>query len=97
MIIPKSMPQIALSKWYLSFADDEGFRGAVVVLGRDLVDAVERSHILGINPGGQVLGVNITDISQCNLPMDRLLSPQDIGEGKKLSDMDNSELRKLGL
>ncbi len=45
--------------WWLSFADDEGFRGACVVdVGEDddFLQAVMISHSLGINPGGQVLG-----------------------------------------
>lgn len=42
--------------WWLSFADEDGFRGVAIVRARDMVEAVVICHRLGINPGGQVLG-----------------------------------------
>jgi len=42
--------------WYLSFADKE-FRGVVVVEAHGIVSAVMRTHELGINPGGEALGM----------------------------------------
>jgi hypothetical protein len=43
---------------YLSFADDDrgGFLGAAIVEGNNVGQAARRAHVLGINPGGQVLG-----------------------------------------
>ncbi len=70
-----------MSRWWLSFADTETegrFLGACIVGGRDLVDATERAHRLGCNPGGEVLGVEIPDSVQ--LPEgcgDRLLTKED--------------------
>lgn len=45
-----------LRLFWLSFADDNGFRGAALVQGASLGDAVRRATALGINPGGEVLG-----------------------------------------
>lgn len=42
--------------WWLSFAEN-GFRGAVIVRASGLLDAVSQTHRRGINPGGEVLGV----------------------------------------
>jgi hypothetical protein len=44
--------------WYLSFADD-GWLGAAIVEGDSIVSAAARAHALGINPGGEVLGVEL--------------------------------------
>jgi hypothetical protein len=40
----------------LSFVGDGGFRGGCLVLAFGFVTAVEESHRLGINPGGDVQG-----------------------------------------
>jgi hypothetical protein len=41
--------------WYLSFAShDSGFLGCVIVQAQGMVTAIDRSHRLGINPGGEV-------------------------------------------
>ena len=45
-----------MALFWLSFADEDGFRGAAFVEAEDLIAAVRRAHLLGINPGGQVLG-----------------------------------------
>ena len=52
--------QIVMSDWWwLSFADDGGFRGVVVAEGPDFLSAIRHVHELGISPGGQVRGVPI--------------------------------------
>lgn len=43
--------------WYLSFADQSGFLGATLARGEDLIDAVRYAHRMGVNPGGEVMGV----------------------------------------
>ena len=56
--------------WWLSFVDPEksgppaqqipggpGFLGAAIVPGPTFIDAVNNSHLLGINPGGEVQGI----------------------------------------
>jgi len=46
------------SDWfYCSFADEERFRGAVLVIAPDVVTAAMVATVLGINPGGEVLGM----------------------------------------
>lgn len=55
------------SLWWLSFVDPDrsappgeqvpgggGFLGVVICEGDTLADAITRSHLLGVNPGGQV-------------------------------------------
>lgn len=39
--------------WYISFATDEGFRGATVVEGASAEDALTEATGRGLNPGGQ--------------------------------------------
>jgi len=41
--------------YYLSFASESGFLGGCYVQGVGMGTAVQRSHALGINPGGEVL------------------------------------------
>ena len=40
--------------YYLSFAEEDGFLGGAFVYASGPVSAVERTHELGINPGGEV-------------------------------------------
>lgn len=47
--------------FWLSFADPKlpkgkQFLGAVVIRADDMIEAIKRSHFLGINPGGEVEG-----------------------------------------
>lgn len=48
-----------LQWFYLSFADDSGFRGAVIVEARGITSALLRCNVLGVNPHGQVMGLAI--------------------------------------
>ena len=67
--------------WYLSFADDDGFLGAVVVEATGFMDAVMKTRTLKINPGGEVMGHPFCpEETGCPLPMDTLLSTEDLGE-----------------
>jgi len=46
--------------WYwLSFADDDGFRGVAIVQARGVTTAIAKTHHLKINPGGQVMCIEI--------------------------------------
>jgi hypothetical protein len=47
--------------WWLSFADDAGFRGVVLVRGASDTKAIRLAHALGCNPGGEVLSAEIPD------------------------------------
>lgn len=46
--------------WYLSFAEN-GWKGFCVVEARDGLAAVARAHELGINPGGDVMTVPLSE------------------------------------
>lgn len=48
-----------LGLWYLSYADETKFRGAVYVLAFGPVSAVMRVQAEGINPGGEVMMVQV--------------------------------------
>jgi hypothetical protein len=43
--------------WYLSYADEDQFRGGVIVRAFGFVHACQRARDLQINPGGQIQGV----------------------------------------
>ena len=50
--------------WWLSFADGslpkgEQFLGVCIVTASDFRTAIQRAHLLGCNPGGEVKGVKI--------------------------------------
>ena len=50
-----------MPSFYMSFADGtrlkgDQFLGAVIVPALSLVEAIAVAHVLGINPGGEVLG-----------------------------------------
>jgi len=51
---------IAKRIWWLSFATEKGNLGVVVVRGNTMRDAMGRAWALGINPGGEVQGYDIT-------------------------------------
>ena len=58
--------------WWLSFADGDlpkgsQFLGVAIVRGWGILAATIRAHALGINPGGEVAGVQI--------PLERLPDP----------------------
>ena len=42
-----------MTHWYISFATDEGFRGATVVEAVDAIEAVNVATSRGLNPGGE--------------------------------------------
>ena len=42
--------------WWLSFADDDGFRGAVIVHAEDFLTALMECNLRGINPHGECKG-----------------------------------------
>ena len=45
--------------FYISFATDEGFRGATVVEAMDEFDAIATTTVLGINPGGEAVIIEL--------------------------------------
>lgn len=70
--------------WWLSFCDDlrpsgAQFLGVTVVQGRNLIEAVSRAHWIGINPGGEVSGIEVRgDVDPPDALRDRLVSDKAI-------------------
>src|SRR5262245_38278214 len=64
--------------WWLSFADASGFKGvAIVGPEQSVAGAALQAHVLGINPGGEVVGHPIHADGLAAIPADlrkRLLS-----------------------
>ncbi len=50
-----------VSWWWLSFATETEFLGGVFLQAKGMVDAVAKSHRLGLNPGGSVMTVSVPD------------------------------------
>ena len=68
------------SWWYLSYAMDDQFLGPCIVRGESFLLACENArNVLGVSPGGQVLGMPIPEEE---LPKDKytnqLLSKEDV-------------------
>lgn len=59
--------------WYLSFSGDDGWLGGVVLEAGHAIAAVERSHALGLNPGGQVAIIRCDARKIRRYPRERLL------------------------
>jgi len=82
----------ALGWFYLSFASERGFLGAIIVWAHGILTAVERASRLGINPGGDVLCYPIPRKQLRRVPADlrdRLLSEAEVRrrlEGKRLDE-----------
>lgn len=87
--------------WYLSYAGEDGFHGAIVIRAHGMVEACYLSRHRNVSPGGQVWAVPIPDDripapEYCN----RLLQIPDIeaiwGKGKLMTleeiiEMENEE------
>lgn len=84
---------------YLSFADKTSFRGATIVEAADVMEAVQKTWKMNINPGGEVIGGQISPDDPMFKPllntlvtdreeMIRLggISSKDIGEVTELLD-----------
>jgi hypothetical protein len=79
--------------WYLSFVKDGKFAGACVVRARGVASAMQRTHALGINPGGQIMYFPVGAIKG-PLPPDRLLSKAEMeafdGPGKTVGELEDA-------
>lgn len=69
--------------WWLSFADERGFLGVAVVQAIGFIEAVLVTKAIGINPGGEVKGLALEELSATQVAVlvanrDRLLSRADI-------------------
>jgi hypothetical protein len=50
-------------RWWLSFAKPEESLGVCVVEADTFMGAVIKTHRMGINPGGEVMGVPVEGVS----------------------------------
>ncbi len=69
--------------WYLSFAEPGKFLGAAFVEARGHTQALQQSHRLGINPGGEVELIQVPSHAVGELPpnyKNRLLSKAELEE-----------------
>lgn len=65
--------------WFLTFGGEDGFRGACFVKAFGMIDAIEQSHFLGINPGGNVGAGKVSpEMSVPEAAVKRLLSKDDL-------------------
>lgn len=74
-------PRRQVPYWWLSFAEDSGFRGVVIIRARDQIEGIKIAWRLGINPGGQVVGFELPPEQQREVPQEavgRLLQRPDI-------------------
>jgi hypothetical protein len=78
---------------YLSFAGQDKFNGAIFIEAHGLITAIIRCNELGINPHGEVIGV---DVPEGKLPAEeyrnRVLSVEELEaagqEPRKLSELE---------
>ena len=45
--------------YWLSFADDSGFKGVVILHAANFELAFAESHLLGLNPGGEIQSIEV--------------------------------------
>jgi hypothetical protein len=74
--------------WYLSFVKDDKFAGAAIVRGRGITSAVQRSHRLRLNPGGEVMAFPVGD--KPKYPVNKLLSKEELGPGKTVGELEDA-------
>ena len=77
--------------WWLSFADEDGFLGGVLIRADSFIDAVSKSHELKLNPGGEVQGVQLPgDADPPDHELNRLYAKADLeaelGGAVRMSD-----------
>ncbi len=81
--------------WYLSFADEGQFLGACLVQAPDALAAPARAHVLGINPGGQCMILEVTEIDKSPFTPEhrnRLLSKEELVNkfgGKTIGELED--------
>ena len=67
--------------WWLSYAGEEGSRGVVLCEGESFLHACQRSHQLGLSPGGQVHGTLVPEgrwRAQCRPFVDKLSTREEL-------------------
>lgn len=65
--------------WYFSFADENGFRGAVITKTRGITSGLMKINRMGINPHGEVLANALPEGTPIlDELLDRVLSKADL-------------------
>ena len=62
---------------WMSFVDDEAFLGVIITEALGLSHAIEKTHDMGINPGGEIRAVEVDPDKINAFDFDRLLSRTD--------------------
>ena len=82
---------------WLSFATESHFRGAAIVEGNEIIECTKKTHALGINPGGQVLGAQIPTEAEHLIPIkliEKLLNREEAQFITKIFDDFTSETKE---
>lgn len=58
-LLSKEAETEKLGYWWISFADEKGFRGVIITEAVGFMTALQKTHRLGISPGGQVRGIPV--------------------------------------
>lgn len=69
--------------WWLSYADDNGFRGVVITRAYNFIGACLRAKQLGVSPGGQTQGFPLPPEAEAEIKpadLDRCLTEEEIKE-----------------
>ena len=82
-----------VDRWWLSFVGEEGFKGGALVRAESLFDAVIKTHTLGINPGGQVMGVPVDRDDPGPFEENRLYSKKEINRLDKAVEIGEQDSR----
>ena len=78
-----SGPPPGASLWWLSYADEKGFRGVVITRAGGFLLATAQANLLGVSPGGQVQGFELPPEAEEEIKitdLDRLLSEEELKE-----------------
>lgn len=67
-----------MKRIYASYADDNGFRGALVGDAEDEIAFAREAHRRGLSPGGQVLFFDVPEEHRGDLPLWTLLGKADL-------------------
>lgn len=82
------------SWWWLSFIDEisRANIGVCIIRGKNISSAVVAAHSLGINPGGEVLGVKIPDDAlDLQLGTNRFISASELFEKGYVRGQQNAD------
>ena len=63
-----AQPERPATAYWLSFADDDGFRGAVIIHATEFIEAVMQATLHNINPHGECQGLEIPAAAAATIP-----------------------------